>query len=89
MFIHIYIYIYIHIYIYIYTYIYIYIYIHIICIHIYIYIYISGCASVAAERYGASKRQAWQLFPAHLGDSKSTVRGYCLDISRLEESLNN
>ena len=25
----------------------------------------------------------------YLGDSKNTVRGYCLDIPRLEESLNN
>ena len=25
----------------------------------------------------------------HLGDSKNTVRGYCLDIPRLEDSLNN
>ena len=25
----------------------------------------------------------------HLGDSKNTVRGHCLDIPRFEESLNN
>ena len=28
-------------------------------------------------------------FREHVGDSNHTVRGYCLDIPRFEESLNN
>ena len=70
-------------YIYIYIHIYIYIYIYIHCIYIYIYIHvITGDGVWLRGPYH-------MIFPTDIGDSRNTVRGYCLDIPRFEESLNN
>ena len=61
--------------------------------YIYIYIYTHVYASYTYR--GASFRVALYLLhcagESMSGDSKrtSTVRGYCLDIPRFEESLNN
>ena len=62
-------------------YIYIYIYTH---IYIYIYIYYTSLDLRVARVVQEAPEGAH-----HLGDSKDTVRGYCLDIPRFEESPNN
>ena len=54
--------------------IYIYIYVRMIYIYIYMHMYIYI--------------YIYMRMAGRLGDSKNTVRGYCLDIPRFEESLN-
>ena len=75
-----------------------------IYIYIYIYVggvgellHLQECTSKGIRRQGVVSKHRSSLQKAlvlkhsllHLGDSKNDVRGYCLDIPRFEESLND
>ena len=54
-----------------------------------VYPFVSGRAVPARTLAGRWRPRSAEGCTRSLGDSKNTARGYCLDIPRFEESLNN
>ena len=48
-----------------------------------------GCLKGDPVTRSLRPQSSLQALVFHIGDSKNTVRGYCSDIARFEESLNN